>query len=353
MSLHQSVRKPAGRIQGIDTLRVLAIIFVIAIHTVPFSVEPSRVGDKFDVATLINMIARFAVPFFFIVSGYFWGQKIKDGEDLYGPTINMAKRITLVFFAWSLIYILPTNIVDSFTYGPLGPLKQLYWNIVNALGRPLDTFLQGTKVHLWFLMALLWSLGASVLLLRLNEQLLFPVALVLYVIGIAGKAYSDTPLGFHIDFNFRNGPFFSLIFFATGYLLQKNNPKKNWLWTGLLIAATGIGLHIFELLVLNARWGTSMAQDYVIGTYFLGLGMGLVALSNPRCLQFPWLASAGPLVLGIYASHFIFIDLLQPIDARFAGGWMWSGLYVAAVFALSYLLVKLMMRFDLTRKIVV
>jgi surface polysaccharide O-acyltransferase-like enzyme len=265
----------------------------------------------------------------------------------------MAKRIAIVFLAWSAIYLLPMNIGDALAQGPAGPLRQVYWNLASTMSRPLDAIFQGTKGHLWFLMGLLCSILISALLLRFKQtRLLVLLAIALYLAGLSGKAYSDTPLGFDSAFNFRNGPFFSLIFFVTGYLLRRTSPSPRWLPAGLLIAGAGFALQLAETWLLHDRWGTRMVQDYVFGTYFFGLGIAMVALSNSRFLDFPRLASIGPLVLGIYAAHMAFIDLLKPVDRQFSQNGWWAVFQVVAVFALSYALAKLMQQFRFTRRLV-
>lgn len=310
-------------------------------------------GSGLDLATVLNQAARFAVPFFLILSGYFWAQKVKGDLGIVAPSVTMAKRIGFVFLAWSAIYLFPTNIADAFAHGPVGLARQVYWNLASTMSRPANTIFQGTKGHLWFLNGLLCSIGISALLLRHErKRLLVALALALYAIGLAGKAYSDTPLGFDIGFNFRNGPFFSLIFFVTGYLLHRTSPTPMWLPAGLAIAMAGFVLQLAETWLLHARWGTSMVQDYVVGTYFLGLGVAMIALSNSRYLDWPRVASIGPLVLGIYAAHMAFVDLLAPLERRWThSGWR-SVTYVVAVFALSYTAANVMRRFRLTRKLV-
>lgn len=202
-------------------------------------------------------------------------------------------------------------------------------------------------------MGLLCSLFISSLLLRFRQTwLLVMLALVLYLTGLAGKAYSATPLGFDSAFNFRNGPFFSLIFFVTGYLLHRTKPGPHWLPAGLLMAGTGFVLQLAETWLLHERWGTPMVQDYVFGTYFFGVGIAMVALSNSRFLDVPRLASIGPLVLGIYAAHMVFIDVLKPVDRQFSQNGWWAVFQVLAVFALSYALARLMQQFRLTRRLV-
>lgn len=342
-----------GRLQSVDVVRLVAIIGVIAIHTVPFAHSPAHVGTELDAATVVNQLARFAVPFFFIMSGYFWAQKIETEQDLSASTIKMAKRLVVLLVAWSIFYLLPTDIVGSFASGHYGPIKQLYWNVMRVASKPFLTALEGTKMHLWFLPVLLSALLISAFLVRYRQQrLLAGLAVALYLIGLAGKAYSDTPIGFHSEFNFRDGPFFSLIFFVTGYFLKQRQPGPAWFSAGMLIAALGVLLQVVELRILNSYWGSKMVQDFVIGTYFYGLGAAMIALSGSRYLNLERVASVGPLVLGIYASHLIFVDLLAPLSVRFADSAIWSVGYVLAVFVLSYLLVRVMARSPVTRRFV-
>jgi surface polysaccharide O-acyltransferase-like enzyme len=47
-------------------------------------------------AAIINLIARSAVPYFFIISGYFWGRKIREENRIFEPTVAMMKRIAFL-----------------------------------------------------------------------------------------------------------------------------------------------------------------------------------------------------------------------------------------------------------------
>lgn len=326
---------------------------MIAIHTTPFELQSMPIGRTLDLATVVNQAARFAVPLFFVLSGYFWANRFKDEREILEPTIRMAKRIAILFFVWSAIYLLPIDIVDSLSYGAIGPIKQIYWNLGSAANHPLVTLMEGTKVHLWFLVGLLCSLLISALLLRFKfNRFLVVLAVTFYLVGLAGKAYSDTPLGFQTAFNFRNGPFFSLIFFVTGYFLQRKQPNRLWFPVGCSLVTFGVLLHFTELLILNENWGTAMCQDYVIGTYFFGVGAALIALSNTKWLQSSRVASIGPLVLGIYTCHFIFVELLRPLERRYSGVVTWEMFYVVAVFLLSYTLASAFSRHHLTKRLV-
>ncbi len=340
------------RIKSIDLFRVISITAVIVIHTTPFNAS-GTLQDRLDLATILNQLARFAVPFFFILSGFLWGRKVDAGEELVGTTLTMAKRVLFLFIAWSFIYLLPTNLFDSFEFGILGPIKKIAWNVHSAALRPWNTLLQGTKEHLWYLMGLLCSLSITAVLVSYGQRsLLVLIAVALYITGLAGSAYSSTPFGLHSQFNFRNGPFFSLIFFATGYFLQRKNSNANWFGYGLLLTLVGASMHLLEIQLLHSSWGVAMNQDYVASTYVFASGTAMMALSNSRILDFPCAAKIGPLVVGIYTAHMIFVDLFKPIDKQMGTNPIWSTAYVVVVFYLSYVLVKFLLKFNITRKLV-
>lgn len=342
------------RLQSVDVLRTVAILAVIVIHTTPFERPTSPLGSTLDLATVVNQAMRFAVPLFFILSGYFWAGKFDDERDLYEPTAKMFWRIAVIFIAWSAIYLIPSNFIYAFLPGASNPLKGFLSNLSSAVHRPVVTALQGTKMHLWFLPALLWSIAISALLVRFRlNWLLAVLAVATYCAGIAGKAYRDTPAGLHVTFNFRDGPFFSLIFFVTGYFLHKKVRGEHWFRLGVLMAAGGAALHFAEIFVVHKYWGTTMQQDYVVGTYFFGVGMALIALSDAPWLQSQGLAAIGPYVLGIYASHFMFYEMLFPLDRRFVGSPTWDILYIVIVFFVAYAVSWALAKNRLTRRLVV
>ncbi|WP_075796011.1 acyltransferase [Massilia putida] len=338
-----------ARIQSVDAFRVLAIAAVIALHTAPHT-GPDAVGLRFDTRTLCDQLERFAVPLFFILSGYFWAGRCRDGAGCWTAGLALARRVYLLFVVWSVIYFL-VNVAeaawsaDSLATG------------LRAAARPLPglptLLLQGTKVHLWFLPALaLAALVSGALLARRMERTLLVLALLLYGVGLAGKAYADTPFGFHTHVNVRNGLCFSLLMFASGVWLRRLGPAPAWRWLGPALALGGLALQLVELAWLHARWGTNMAQDFVVGTYFYGLGVAMLALSDPAPLRFPRLAGLGPLVLGIYASHNLFVDPLAGPDNPMHALPGWDIIVVAVVFVLSLALTGLLARFPLTRRFV-
>lgn len=344
-----------GRIESIDAMRVLAMVAVIGLHTASYT-GPNAIGRHLGGADFLNQAERFAVPFFFIISGYLWANKCTAPQDYWKRAVKLGKRALVIFLFWSIVYSIGPAISAINAYGPMGPLKMLYWAF-----RPLNileiasTVSEGSRVHLWFLPALACAAVISgALLARGRELLLFALAVALFFIGLAGGAYIDSPIGFNPHFNFRNGPFFSLIMFATGYAIQRygNILRKVSAGAGVSIAGAGFLLQLVEVTWINEKWGTSLSHDYVIGTYFFGLGMALLALSNAPLLRITALATIGPLILGVYASHCLFVDILRPVDYALHGVFAWDFAYIAVVFALSWATTLLLSSFPSTKRFV-
>ena len=323
-----------GRIGSIDAMRVLAMLAVIQIHSPWYS----KVNvTSLDAATIADQLARFAVPFFFVISGYLWASRCAPTGDYWPRSVATSKRVLIIFCFWSLIYAIGPSLYVIRQEG----LDSLIANMMKVIS-PFDAIkfitvvLQGTKNHLWFLPALaIAALISGALLARRQELILFVLAFSLFAVGLAGSAYSDAPYGFTSSFNFRNGPFFSLIMFYSGYAIHRYGQGLALLPIGIAIAIGGFVLQLFETTWIHQHWGTPLLHDYIVGTYFFGLGMGMIALSNTRYLRVKALASIGPLILGVYASHYYFVEHVRWLEKVVENPYLRGGAYLAVVFLLA------------------
>jgi surface polysaccharide O-acyltransferase-like enzyme len=138
------------RIESVDVIRVIGILAVMGLHT-SVCFGPNECGRFLNTAALFNQVERFAVPFFFMVSGYFWANKCRDQSDFWLRAVGMSKRILQIFVAWGLLYAVIRSAEAFFAYGPTGPLKVAFWVIhgLNFVGL-ISVMLEGTKIHLWF-----------------------------------------------------------------------------------------------------------------------------------------------------------------------------------------------------------
>lgn len=77
-----------------------------------------------------------------------------------------------------------------------------------------------------------------------------------------------------------------------------------------------------------------------------------MALNNASTSNLYFLPKLGPSTFGIFLTHFIFIDLLQPIDRRFSGQIGWEIAQPVLVFLLSLSLTNSLMRSKHTKWLV-
>ncbi len=342
------------RIESVDLFRLLAILAVIIIHISWFKHDTvqNALNTEQTLYFFFNQLSRFAVPFFFIISGYFWGIKVAQSSEVLKKSLSIAKKLLFLFVTWSIIYLLPLNLGAIYNYGILGPIKVSYWNLIDLLQNPTVILIQGTKVHLWFLMALLNALLISALFIhKKQEKLLVVLALGLYFFGVLAKAYSDTPWGLNFAFDTRNGPFFSTIFFVTGYILSTKNRAGIWFYYGLGVFFIGGIIHYIESRFLWHNYHILPLHEYLVGTYFMGLGVALIALSNKAWLQHKSLSQLGQLTLGIYAVHFIYVDIFKPFDL-INDGFLWELFHITIVMMLSIFTTRLLSKYAVTRKLV-
>jgi len=348
-----AVQRAPDRVKSVDIVRLAAIVAVIAIHTTPFGVDQHPAGASlWQAGWMIKQVCRFAVPFFFVMSGYFWGVKVRNGAAPAAVSAALAKRLMIILAAWSFIYLLPYNIGSVIELGWTGPFREAYWNIISVLSAPWRLLLQGTKYHLWFLAALLYALAiATYFVAKGWHQALVAVAAVLFIAALLMTAYAPTPLGMSTVLEARNGPFFGTLFFVSGIYIGKLRPAAAWLWQGTLLLLLGLVLQVAESMVLWHLYGVNPDPDFTVGTCFMGWGAAMVALSNHRWLQNERLSGIGKYTLGIYAVHLVFVEIFKPVD-RYLSSALWEIGCVALVFACSLLTVSMLARQRALRQIV-
>lgn len=299
-------RGDSGRIAGVDAGRALAIWAVVLIHCV--TPTPRMFG--IDAAAILDQLCRWAVPFFFVASGYLYGRRAGNERS---AAIAMLTRLVPIFLAWSLLYALLSR----------GGLAQLL--------EPEITYrwlaAGGPGWHLWFLPSLALCL-LIVLLLRgvgTATPAMVAIALGLYALGLGLGSYHPLLVGHAFDpastvdplpiLNGRGGPF-PLIFVVIGYGLATNTVRLR-LRVGIVLLIAGACLHLSEALYLDAYgWMPFVHHDLLIGTLAFGTGAFVVILRLPTNALTRPLARLGTYSLGIYAVHVIFLitlrRLLQP-----------------------------------------
>ena len=118
---------------GIDLFRIIAALMVVAIHTSPL-LSYTETGDFI----LTRVIARTAVPFFFMTSGFFLITRY--AKDNSKPAAFI--KNTLFIYAISIVIYMPICIYKGDLRGD------------NLLPRIIKSLVfDGTMYHLWYMPA--------------------------------------------------------------------------------------------------------------------------------------------------------------------------------------------------------
>ena len=225
-------------------------------------------------------------------------------------------RIFQIWLFWSLVYLFVPNDIKAFAqYGVSALIKVPFWRLQSLLMNPEQLFFVGSRSHLWFLMALLWAVAISTVVLRYGQaKWLIWIGLGLYLFGVVAGPWSPAPFGLKIPFHTRNGPFFGTVFFAVGWQVSSDGSLPVRRLVHILLWG-GAALSALETYLLWERFGINpTAHAYVLGTLPYGIGASLLVMSKPLMARDTAIASLGKYTLGVYVIHYIFLDLLRPLD---------------------------------------
>jgi surface polysaccharide O-acyltransferase-like enzyme len=332
----------AQRNSSIDLFRLFAIFGVIVVHTDPVTTTVFAGAANQLANLMITGAGRLSVPFFFVVSGYFFGRKVRSGTPPLPLFVRYAKRLLRVWVLWSLIYLwLPLR---------LGQWQhQGWWPAVvdqfeHMAAHPLLIVWVGGKGHLWFLMALVMALAIAAVCERVRARYLFyGLAIALYLFGLVGGLYANAPVGLHLPFDTRNGPFASTLMVACGYWVAGHKRAINPA-AALAIAAIGLAGFEAELYWVPKLYaGYPPIIDYGLFTPVFGVGTLLFGLAVPRLGGHWWPRIGALYVLGIYVCHYLFVEPAWMLHAYFHS-YVWEFLFPVVVFFLGLGLTMALMR---------
>ncbi len=288
---------------SLDRFRMLAALLVVAIHTSPLT-SVSEGADFF----LTRILARIAVPFFFMVTGQFVAAGLLKPPGKVARYHKFLKKTALLYAFSILLYL------------PIGVYAGHYEDMTFSAGLRMLLF-DGTFYHLWYFPACILGMLLVRLMSRfLSLQGMTAVSAVLYVIGLFGDSYfglvqKAPALNAAYEFSFgicsytRNGLFFAPLFLVLGAWMAVLEKKRKRLasplplYIGLalsfgLMTAEGFLLRHFEL-----QRHDSMYFALVPTMFFLY-----------RCLLYPHVKSARYFrnaSMWIYVLHPAFIVVVR------------------------------------------
>lgn len=252
---------------------------------------------------IVKYTFKFAVPIFFMISGYF---------AYYESHETVKNKLPK-----KMIHILKLMIVSEVFYGVWALLKRYLWNDEMNMKFGFHKIFLGTFFNrtLWFLYALFW---AYALLYIINQFDLYkvsyklaPVALLFHVI-VRMYARNLEWVSRYDVMIFRNFAFYALPFMMIGNWIHKNKDSlcqnmnnKMCIW-GIIL---GSGLTVLEYLV------SKVALEFYIGTVVMSCSMFMYAIKNPEKELNGMMAKIGEeLSMYIYILHVLAIEVAGKLN---------------------------------------
>ncbi|MDD4969959.1 MAG: acyltransferase family protein [Paludibacter sp.] len=234
-----------NRIYSFDTVKCIAAFLVVSLHTptLPIPILPECMVD----------IARFAVPFFLMISGYFIFS-VDSTKSVNSIKKSIRKSLNLL-----LISVIIYFIVDLFSFQDFIYLKEQFLFIFS-----IEFWFFG-KVPFspvsWYLVAYIYSLLLYLLILKLklkNKSIVLLIIICLLIWLITGS-YQSLFFEKSIPLEYNTSWIMAFPFFLIGTLLKKNelrvqNLNINNIFLILLISFfcfTSIMAHIILKKITN------------------------------------------------------------------------------------------------------
>ena len=239
---------------GIDAVRILCAVLVIMIHIPPFGAAYDGTAGALLNFIFAQVLARIAVPFFFVTSGYFLFKKT-------GDALPFARKLLRLYAVWTVLYI--PFIARDLLANEYGPAMDLV-----LFAR--DAVFSGSFSVLWYLPA---GIFASLLVSVLLRQKMQPgrivlTALLFYLAGLLAQSWfglivplqSAAPALWSalqkaqlVLCTTRDGLFDAFMFMALGMYIARGKKQFNALapLPGLILSLAGLFAEAFFLNALG------------------------------------------------------------------------------------------------------
>ena len=255
---------------SIDIARLFFAVCIVCLHSGVYYLVP---GEWY----FLHGLLRLAVPFFFVVSGFFYGKNcFESGRTLKESLIRYEKRLMIPYIVFSCINIL-LNIVEMMLQG------EKFIGIAMRVVRSVIFYPYGA---LWYIWACMVAAVLLYIVLKGNKLLLgVGVGVILYAIALLMNSYyfliEGTWIQRFVDFylriavSARNGLFVGFIFMSLGVVIAKfeNEIKRK---NKLPIYCVCFFSYMSLLVEIYLLQGRKTADDHSLFLSFLLLIPSLV-----------------------------------------------------------------------------
>lgn len=267
-----------ARKNGIDLFRLIGAFFIMILH--------ASLGDLNEtLEENLRLLARWAVPFYFMASGYFLEPKISGNLFSFTKIQNNVSRLVTILITSSLLY---------------SPFAVLNGDKLNDI----EILATGTYFHLWFIGSLIFGLFFLWYIYFIKKVFLLPlVSIIILILATFVNSY-DLLIGLDFDHQFFRF-LLSIPFLFLGYYIAKMEFTKINKYVLCLIALSGFILQHFEVKYISGfLLDGSKSFQFLIGTILAVIP--LFILSTRISMKANLLSSWG-------REHSLFIYLYHPM----------------------------------------
>jgi peptidoglycan/LPS O-acetylase OafA/YrhL len=270
-----------SRNHSIDLLKLLSVFGVVVIHLSPTTLD----GEW-----LASFFLSFVVPFFYLISLYFFVLKLSSVSSVGFANLRLG-RLLIPYLVWSCIYVLMRWIKFSLASRPFD------------LDIPSAFLFGGAAVHLYFIPMLLWYQALSLVLFSvarpLNSKVVpLIIACVVFFYGYLGQL---------------NDRFLLLDALAQGLLYVGSACFLLFLGAtdkGRRLRAA-IGLFVIPFLLLVSFHFASIKSLGIFAGPIAGLLFSAFVLSFDLAIKNRMILYAMTCSYGIYLAHFAFLEVFE------------------------------------------
>jgi surface polysaccharide O-acyltransferase-like enzyme len=317
------------RQSGIDAAKVFAAFCVLLIHFCPFP-EP--------ISSPVKIVIRFAVPFFFIVNGYFFGLGA-ESRGLDVQTRRSTIKLVQIYAVWWVIYLLFPSTAEIRNMGIVG---SYFARITRVTASPEAFFFYGPTTHLWYFPALICAIWSHyfILVVVRSRKIQWLLASSVYICGVLGGSYSNSKFGIALPTNSRHLMFFSLLPFYVGFRFATYGKKapcpNHHMRSGLILFIIGFLGHYLEAQYLLHNFGRNEnSHDYLFATILMSCGVFLIAQREFRFPRHLPHTKLGKVSGGIYLVHILILQRIPYLEPFFPK-LIWDFVAPFFAFLLSY-----------------
>ncbi|PQA52739.1 acyltransferase family protein [Siphonobacter curvatus] len=240
----------------IDTLRFIGGFFVIFLHI--------HYNNHLEIVDHLRLMSRWAVPYYFIVSGYFFQQNFL--KDPLNNTFKNIIKIVSIYVVSSIIYI-TINYIES---------KHFF---------SITSLFIGTYYHLWFLPSMIigYIYIYTVNTFKINIYIQYSIILIIIITILILDSYSGLFFGRILKVYSYSRLLISIPFMYLGFTIRKNQERiKNHLnkSVGFILLLIGYLIQMLEAKYLLENTHYPIANHiFLIGTIFYTIAILILCVS--------------------------------------------------------------------------